>query len=44
MRDNKELTFDGVLFQRIDYNILETKSNLSDNQLEFRKIWMSNTN
>ena len=38
-RGDKELTFTGTLFERMDYHILDVDENCTGQQKEFRDVW-----
>ena len=41
-RGEEELTFTGVLFERMDYNILEVDENSTAQQVALRESWSKN--
>jgi predicted metalloprotease with PDZ domain len=41
-RGEEELTFTGVLFERMDYHVLTVDENCTEEQKRFRDIWSSN--
>jgi hypothetical protein len=41
-REEEELTFTGVLFERMDYHVLTVDENSTEEQKRLRDIWSSN--